>query len=323
MGKIKKLSLVIIVLSVVFLGVMMGQKALKFLEEKTLPPQVPPSIKKTEIPQFPLEPGEGTVHQTLYSSSETSSSSTPNTSQATSNPSNQPASISEKSPSSVISSISVNNGGSVSPTSPPFSTIASGEKWVAYVAGSGVNVREGPSTEAKLLFKVALNTKGSVVERKNGWTQIKWDFNRKIGWVRDDLLNIGPETVMSSIVGTLKAGKEANANIASITAATMQAAARKAAAASKISVVVAKPAPPSETVRGFSGKSVPKEGLISANLANVRSKPSTKAPLLGTIPKGVNVQIKSNKLIGKRYWFEIIYHNGRKIGWTREDNLQF
>ena len=63
--------------------------------------------------------------------------------------------------------------------------------------------------------------------------------------------------------------------------------------------------------------------VVADSGAKVRNAPSTKAALLGKVPKGVVVKIKSCRRIGKYQWFEITYHQGRKEGWTREDNLQF
>jgi uncharacterized protein YgiM (DUF1202 family) len=195
------------------------------------------------------------------------------------------------------------------------------ERWVAFVSGDGTNVRDHPSTEkpSKVLFKVSKGTKGFVQARKSGWTQLKWDFNKKVGWTRDDLLLIGPDEVIRNLMA------DNQGNIASISFDKVKTQSKRAAElAQTISVAVAKPAPPSETVKGFIGDKLPPEGVIvSSPFARVRDKPSRQAAETGRVPKGITVKIKSAKQIDRYYWFEILYNNGKKEGWTREDNLKF
>ncbi|HNV70922.1 MAG TPA: SH3 domain-containing protein [Candidatus Ozemobacteraceae bacterium] len=200
----------------------------------------------------------------------------------------------------------------------PIVPVASGEKLVAYAAQKGVNVRAGPATRDKLLFLVGKGTKGIVTAKAGNWSQIKWEFNRKSGWVRNDLLIMGPEEVMRNFVapdGTM---------IASFTPDALKKVTKKAQEIAKnISVGVARPAPPSETVKGFTGGKLPEEAIVSQDGAKLRETPSTKAAVVGRLHKGVSVKIKAMKQIGKYQWFDVDYSNGRKIGWTREDNLQF
>ena len=168
-------------------------------------------------------------------------------------------------------------------------------------------------------MRVNKGTRGFVLEKKDGWTKIKWEFNRKIGWTRDDLLIQGPIEIMRSLV-------DPKGNIASVTTQNIQTAVKKAKTmAQNVSVAVAKPVPPSETVKGFvPGEKLPEEAKISADpFARVRETPDTKSLAVGRLPKGVMVKIKSAKQVGRHYWFQIQYNNGRKEGWTREDNLQF
>lgn len=194
-----------------------------------------------------------------------------------------------------------------------------GPKWFAYASGNGTNVRSGPSLEDKALFKVSKGTKGTVLEKKGGWTHIKWDFNRKDGWVRDDLLVQGPASVVQNIV--------ANASdVASIDASKMSAEnTKQMLEANRIAVAVAKPAPVSETVKTFvDGANLPEQARIEAQtFANIRSGPNTKDDMVAKLPKGMTVKVKSVKKIGKWQWFEVVFQDGKKSGWTREDNLKF
>lgn len=197
-------------------------------------------------------------------------------------------------------------------------TPASGEKWFAFAAARATKVREGGSVDTKAIMQINMGTRGLVLERKGGWTKVKWDFNRKIGWTRDDFLMQGPAEVMMGLMTS-------DGKVASISATTIQAAAKKAQTMQNtISVAVAKPAPPSETVKGFIGGKLPHEATIIADpFARIRSEPSTTGSQVGKAAKGMIVTIKSAKKIGRHQWFEVIFNNGKKEGWTREDNLQF
>lgn len=194
-----------------------------------------------------------------------------------------------------------------------------GPKWYAYASGNGTNVRTGPSTSDKLFFKVGKGTRGVVLEKKNGWTHIKWDFNRKSGWVRDDLLIQGPASIMINLVQKADdSGKIDTSEVAKL-------AAKEALRENLVSVAIAKPALASETVSTYTqGQALPESATIEAQtFANVRSQPNTTSEKLGKLPKGMVVKIKSTQKEGRWRWFEIIYNDGRKTGWTREDNLKF
>jgi len=72
------------------------------------------------------------------------------------------------------------------------------------------------------------------------------------------------------------------------------------------------------------GGKLPEEGTIIADpLAKIRSSPDVKSQLVGKAPKGLTVKILAAQQAGKYMWFRISYNNGKKEGWTREDNLQF
>ncbi|NCB46915.1 SH3 domain-containing protein [bacterium] len=67
---------------------------------------------------------------------------------------------------------------------------------------------------------------------------------------------------------------------------------------------------------------LPKQARIQTlTFANIRSGPSTSDDMVAKLPKGMAVKIKSVKKIGKWQWFEILFQDGNKSGWTREDNL--
>jgi len=194
-----------------------------------------------------------------------------------------------------------------------------GPKWYAYASGNGTNVRTGPSTSEKLLFKVGKGTRGVVTEKRDGWTSIKWDFNRKTGWVRDDLLLQGPATVMVNLLQKSDDSGKIDTN------EVAKAAAQQAIKENLVSVAIAKPAPASETVNTYvQGQPLPEQGTIEAQtFANIRSEPNTTSEKVGKLPKGMMVKIKATKQVGKWRWFEVIFNEGRKTGWTREDNLKF
>jgi uncharacterized protein YgiM (DUF1202 family) len=202
-------------------------------------------------------------------------------------------------------------------SAPSFS--ADGPKWFAYASGNGINVRNGPSTSYEQLFKVAKGTRGTVVEKKNGWTRIKWDFNRKIGWVRDDLLVQGPADIVSTLVQ--KTGDVEEIDVKQITKAN----AKKVLKENKMIVAAAKKSPVEVTVQSFvEGNELPENAKISANpFANIRTGPGTQNARITKLPKGLVVKINKAQREGKWLWFEITFNEGKKTGWTREDNLTF
>ena len=291
MKKIKFLSIGVILLSVIALGIYMGKQMFKFLEAKST------SSGSSQGTVQVKEANSGEQTLVLYSAASTSVSASAPTNDV---PSPIPLpTVVEKTDSTTL------------PASPV--------GWMAFSNGAGINVRSGPGLKHKKLWKISQGTGGEVISKKDGWTEVKWTFNKKIGWVRDDLLTQGPKTVMQNLIS--KVGAVENVSKKDISEATRKALKE----ASKVSVVVAKPAPTERTVKGYSnGKDLPKEGTITADpLANIRSEPNTQSAKVGRVPKGVVVKIKSCKLEGRYHWFKISFSNGRKEGWTREDNLKF
>lgn len=313
---IKIISVLVIIASVIALGIFAGKQMFRMLEEKSQTPAA-------SAPPSPDTPAVTTPAPTesVAASGDTSQGIALSTSSATT-PS---AGVSPGFPSPAVSSVS-------SPTAADAGKPLLGNE-VAYALTNGVKVRESASTESKEMMRVNQGTKGFVLEHVGGWTKIKWDFNKKIGWTRDDLLLMGPQEVLSTMVdhnGKLindqsVASVTASA-VASMTAARIQAATKKARTiAMTVSTAVAKPAAPAETVKGYvAGGKLPEEGTIIADpLAKVRSSPDAKSQLVGKIPKGLTVKILSAQQAGKYMWFHISFNNGRKEGWTREDNIQF
>lgn len=307
MRKIKLFSLLVIVVSVIILGIYMGKQAFKMLEERSLPSNQSASAT-TGLSSAVIKenPPSGSQQQLLYSANSPAGVNDPSLPIAT-----HPGSLNNAPLAQGIGDSNIHSPIASGP-------VSGGEKWLAYAIGDGVNVREDASIKSKKLFVVSKGTRGTILEEKNDWSKIKWDFNRKIGWTRHDVLVRGPKEVMTNLM-------DAKGNIASISTSSVQAATKKALAiAQTVSVAVAKPAPPSETVKGYiTGGKLPKEATITKDAAKIRAAPNTKAQLLGQVPKGIVVKIKSCKQIGKYQWFEIIYNNGKKEGWTRDDNLQF
>jgi uncharacterized protein YgiM (DUF1202 family) len=194
-----------------------------------------------------------------------------------------------------------------------------GPKWFAYANGNGINVRQGSSIRTKQLFKVAKGTRGTVLAKENGWTQIKWDFNGAIGWVRDDLLLQGPAEVVSALVrktGDVEKIKATQIN---------KAVAKKILKENKLIVGLAKAAPVEETVKKYvEGEKLPEKAKIAADpYANIRTGPGTQNAKINRLPKETVVNILKVEREGKWLWFNIQFDEGRKTGWTREDNLTF
>ncbi|KAF1079990.1 MAG: hypothetical protein GQF41_3666 [Candidatus Rifleibacterium amylolyticum] len=302
MKKAKIVSIMVIMLSVIALGIFMGKQMFKLMEAEAGAPGQTASAGDTSA--------SSTV-KILYSADKTGS-------EVAAAPAAEPA------PAAVVSEPAA-----------PVETVAqpvpetekkdgnafdpNGPKWFAYSSGNGINVRSGPSLQDKALFKVGKGTKGTVIDKKNGWTQIKWDFNKKEGWVRDDLLVQGPAAVVQTVV----------ANTSDISQLDISKINKESAKAileeSKVAVAVAKPAPVSETVKSFvDGANLPEQAKIEVQtFANIRSGPSTKHDMVAKLPKGMVVKIKAVEKIGKWQWFEIVFQDGKKSGWTREDNLKF
>ncbi len=302
--KAKIISIVVIMLSVIALGVFMGKQMFKLMEAGSTQPSPATSASGGQS-------GQDSTVKVLYSGQNETQAPGQNTTAAT------PV-IAEKVTADAAAPASLSASATAkAPADGSFDP--HGPKWFAYASGNGTNVRGGPSTNDKLLFKVSKGTRGVVTEKKDGWTSIKWDFNRKIGWVRDDLLIQGPAVVMTNLM-------QSNGDSSKIDAGQVsQAVAKEAIRENLVAVAIAKPAPASETVTTYvQGQPLPEQATIEAlTFANVRSQPNTTSEKLGKLPKGMVVKIKSTKMEGNRRWFEIIYNDGRKTGWTREDNLKF
>ncbi len=313
---IKIISVLVIIASVIALGIFAGKQMFRMLEEKSQTPSAsaPPS----------LDTPATTAQSSAPPAAETGSTSPEIVLTASS-------AITPSAGGTSVSPAPARPAGSSAPATVSEKPLLGNE--VAYALTNGVKVREEATTESKELMRVNQGTKGFVLEHRNGWTKIKWDFNKKIGWTRDDLVLMGPQEVLSTMVdhnGKLisdqsVASMTASA-VASMTASRIQAAAKKAKTiAMTVSTAVAKPAAPADTVKGYvAGGKLPEEGTIVADpLAKVRSSPDVKSQLIGKVPKGLTVKVLSAQQAGKYMWFRISYNNGRKEGWTREDNLQF
>lgn len=300
MKKAKLISILVIMLSVIALGMFMGKQMFKLMEAGT-----------TQSAGTGGENATSSV-KILYSSDPIANESTvaaePVITQPNVDSSAQPV---------VAAQAPVETPKADVQAGPVFDP--SGPRWHAFASGNGTNVRSGPSTNDKMLFKVGKGTRGSVVEKKNGWTHVKWDFNRKSGWVRDDLLIQGPAAVMHTLM-------QKTDDITSIDAGKIDTAtAKEILKESKVAVAIAKPAPVTETVTTFvKGQNLPEQARIEAvTFANVRSAPGTQSERVAKLPKGMVVKITDVRKEGRWQWFEISFNDGKKSGWTREDNLKF
>jgi len=302
--KAKILSIVVIMLSVIALGIFMGKQMFKLMEAGTGAPG-----------QSVANAGDNasSTVKILYSADKngTAVAATPETAPV------MPASDIAAAPAQTVAPAGLAPAAETKKDGNAFDP--NGPKWFAYASGNGTNVRSGPSLQDKALFKVGKGTKGTVLAKQDGWTQIKWDFNRKEGWVRDDLLLQGPATVVQAVVAN-------TSDIAQIDAGKLDKETAKAILQeSKVAVAIAKPAPVSETVKTFvDGENLPEQARIEVQtFANIRSGPSTRHDMVAKLPKGMVVKIKSVEKVGKWQWFEILFQEGKKSGWTREDNLKF
>lgn len=295
MKKAKIISIVIIMLSVVALGVFMGKQMFKLMEAGTV-----------SQPATTVDADGSSVH-ILYTS-DGSDNPDIDAIEATRVSNSEP----EEAPIELIEAPASDGDANVA-----FSK--EGPTWHAYANQNGINVRTGPGTNHDQLFKVAQGTRGSVVDKKDGWTQIHWDFNRKTGWVRDDLLIQGPAAIMTTLMN--RAGGVENIDIQQVS----EAAAKLALKENKIAVAIAEPAPVETTVTALvTSENLPSQATIKADpMANIRSAPGTQHERVGRLPKGLVVQIKNVQQLDRWQWFEIIFNEGRNTGWTREDNLSF
>ncbi len=296
-------------LSVIALGIFMGKQMFRLMEAGSSP-----SVPGSQTAQPPQAQDNSNV-KVLYSSDGKASSDPVQAVPAEEVTGDAAQTVTAKNVSAVVPAPEAKN---VSAAAGPVFDPA-GPKWYAYASGNGTNVRAGPSTGEKLLFKVSKGTRGVVTEKRDGWTSIKWDFNRKTGWVRDDLLLQGPATVMVNLLQKSDDSGKIDTN------EVAKAAAQQAIKENLVSVAIARPAPASETVNTYvQGQPLPEQAIIEAQtFANIRSEPSTTSEKVGRLPKGMTVKVKATRQIGKWRWFEIVFNEGRKTGWTREDNLKF
>lgn len=310
-------------LSVVALGVFMGNYMFKLMEGKSS--QSNSQNNKSSEPSA-QNADQGTV-KILYGDKGTSSKNNDNDFQQNKNsatPDNAvpvktqiDASSSEK---TVLASSTATD--TAKPVNDMLAFSPTGPRWHAFASTNGLNVRETPDKKGKFLFKVAKGTRGVVKEKKDGWTYIQWDFNKKKGWSIDEYLIQGPANIVDDMVNNKKPGDKAETiKPEQITQANIE----KEVEQSKTIIGVARPASTTETVISYTnGKELPKKGTITAqNGANIREGPTTQSNRLIKLPKGTTVGIKSVKQVDKYQWFEITYSNDTKTGWTREDNLKF
>ena len=297
MKKAKLISILVIMIAVVALGVFMGKQMFKIIEAGS-----------SSSVQSSSDANATSSVKILYSAKpDTSDTKIPSPEiipEKLVKEDSKPAQASE------TNSDSENVKASFSPDGP---------KWFAYANGNGINVRAGSSIRNDQLFKVAKGTRGIVLAKENGWTKIKWDFNGKIGWVRDDLLLQGPAEVVSTLVrktGDVEKIKATQIN---------KAVAKKILKENKLIVGLAKEVPAEQTVKKYvEGEKLPENAKIAADpFANIRTGPGTHNAKINRLPKDLVVKILKVEREGKWLWFNIQFDEGRKTGWTREDNLSF
>ncbi len=319
MKKSKIISFVVALLSVVALGIFMGNYMFKLMEGKSSQSS---NNQNSDSASNTSSAEQGTV-KILYGDKE-SASNTADFKQNIQSANNADAvqlKTQDPIPPTETANKQENASNTAKATNEALVFSPTGPRWFAYASTNGLNVREKPDTKSKSMFKVAKGTRGVVKEKKDGWSYIQWDFNKKSGWSIDDYLVQGPANIMENIVN-----KTANEKIENIKPEQLtQAKIEKEVEKSKTIVGIAKPASLTQTVITYTnGKDLPQKGIIvPAGGANIREAPNTQSNRLVKLPKGTTVGIKSVKQVDKYQWFEITYSNNSKTGWTREDNLKF
>lgn len=315
---LKIISYIVVILAVIGLGVFMGNYMFKFLEP------TPSNQNKNSVSNE--DDKENTV-KILYKDEDNSSKSDDSDFQQNKQSASKVDAIPLKNQVvtnnnvNVVKSPEVNNKTSSETASNTLVFSPNGPRWYAYASTNGLNVRETPDKKGKFLFKVAKGTRGVVKEKKDGWTYIQWDFNKKKGWSIDDYLVQGPANIVENIVNKTSVDKIDNISSDKLTQASIE----KELENNKTIIGIAKPASLNETVITYTnGKDLPKKGtIVPVNGANIREAPNTKSARLIKLPKGTTVGIKSVKKVDNYQWFEITFNNNTKTGWTREDNLKF
>ncbi len=325
MNKKKIISFIAALLAVVALGIFMGNYMFKFMEAKSI--QSNSGNSKSNTANSKTEQNKVDI---LYGDKEnpqsTNDSEFKQNQQFASNGTAIPL---------ASQSVNTSSNNNIASNTPPteenkakndalvFSP--NGPRWYAFASTNGLNVRENPDKKGKFLFKVSKGTRGVVKEKKDGWTYIQWDFNKKKGWSIDDYLIQGPANIVENVVNKSSTEKTDNkTNTEKVTQASIE----KELEQSKTIIAVARPASLTETVITYTnGKELPKNGIISppngSSVANIREAPNTQCKKIAKLPKGTTVGIKSVKQVEKHQWFEITFSNNSKTGWTREDNLKF
>jgi hypothetical protein len=309
-------------LAVVALGIFMGKYMFKLMELKSTQNSTTSSNNSNTLS---ASNQQGSV-QVLYGDKSDNSSNTvdvkqlqniqatetPKLTNQVNNASSSSTTASNNTNSEKANSKPANDNSVFSPTGP---------RWYAYASTNGLNVRETPDKKGKFMFKVAKGTRGVVKEKKDGWTYIQWDFNKKKGWSIDDYLVQGPANIVENVINKTADKKIENISKDQLTQAKIE----KEIETSKTIIGIATSASLTDNVITYTnGKELPKKGTITpTNGANIREAPSTQSAKLVKLPKGTTVGIKSVKQVDQYQWFEITYSNGAKTGWTREDNLKF
>ncbi len=310
-------------LAVVALGIFMGKYMFKLMELKST--QNNQSTSNSTTTSLNTNNQESSLHLYKDNSGNASESISSEDIKSVQNTQTPKALNPTNNASASASSDSINSDSqNPKPANDTLAFSPTGPRWYAYATTNGLNVRETPDKKGKFMFKVAKGTRGVVKEKKDGWTYIQWDFNKKKGWSIDDYLIQGPSNIVDNIVTKSSNEKTDKTNIEKITQASIE----KELEQSKTIIAVARPASLTETVITYTnGKELPKNGIISppngSSFANIREAPNTQCKKIAKLPKGSTVGIKSVKQIKQHQWFEITFSNNSKSGWTRDDNLKF
>lgn len=171
----------------------------------------------------------------------------------------------------------------------------------ATVTHTNVNLRSGPGTNFKQETQVDKGAKGKVMERRNGWTKIYFSAS-KIGWVRNDMVNITEHAKPKAENVKPESAKPTKA------AKTNQPAQETKAEPVKEDVIVGENLITPEDPR--------KPAVITATNVNVRARASTQAVRVGGVTRG-------DKITVLKYvdgWCLVELSKG-ELGWIRRDMM--
>ncbi|OZG72451.1 ligand-binding protein SH3 [Hahella sp. CCB-MM4] len=178
------------------------------------------------------------------------------------------------------------------------------------VTATHLNVRSQPNTNSRILGEIASGTLVEVVGQKSGWFEIQYqgrpafvygdyiqldnDIPRQIGVVTASLLNVRSRPAVSAeVIGTLGSGTVVP--VVSSQSGWLEIPFHGSLGYCSASYI--------ELHR----QGQRRQGVVSASLLNVRSNPTSEAPVLGQLRRQAEITVEST--LGA--WHEISFNNSR------------